>query len=144
MALKYIHKKSRSEKVTAKEISEALRGPFDVIARVLQTLAQRDVLTSEQGASGGYRLHRDLREISLFELFEMIEGPTALVKCLSEDGGCDIQNQCNIISPLKNLNHRLQVFFQKISIAELVEEKLNLSDVGSVQTIETFEEPSHV
>lgn len=120
MALKYVHQRPSTQKVTAKEVSDAVHGPFDVIARVMQIMAQKSVLVSEQGATGGYRLGQDLGRLSLFQLFEIIEGPTALVKCISEDGACDIQSSCNIVSPLKNLNSRLNSFFQNISILEII------------------------
>lgn len=120
MALKYLHAQG-DNKVTAKEVAEALHASFDVMARVMQIMAQRGLLVSEQGASGGYRLAQSLNQISLHQLVEMIEGPTALVKCISDSGGCDIQSNCNILSPVKSLNAKLTSFFKQISVLELVE-----------------------
>ncbi len=145
MALKCIHQRPSTQKVTAKEVSDAVHGPFDVIARVMQIMAQKSVLISEQGASGGYRLSQDLKSLSLFQLFEMIEGPTALVKCISEDGTCDIQSSCNIVSPLKSLNHKLNSFFQNISVFELISDNSSTlnSDVET-QDVVNQEELRHV
>lgn len=120
MALKYIQQRQSSLKVTAKEVAESVHAPFDVIARVMQLMAQKGLLTSEQGATGGYRLNQDLKMTSLFQLVEMIEGPAALVKCISEEGACDIENNCNIASPIKSLNQKLNLFFKNIPLSELV------------------------
>jgi len=120
MALKYLHSQG-AVKVTAKEVAEALHASFDVMARVMQIMAQRGLLTSEHGASGGYRLGPLLPQVSLFDLVEMIEGPTALVKCISDEHGCEIQSSCNIASPVKSLNDRLNRFFKEIPVKELVE-----------------------
>ncbi len=125
MALKYLGGKGL-EKVTAKEVSESLHASFDVMARVMQVMAQKGVLVSEQGASGGYRLGPKVEDITLYELVEMIEGPTALVKCISDEGTCDIQSSCNIVSPVKALNEKLSDFYKKISVRELVEEAQNV------------------
>ncbi len=120
MALQYIQQRQPSSKVTAKEVSDSVQAPFDVIARVMQIMAQKALLISEQGASGGYRLNQDLKNVSLFQLFEMIEGPTALVKCISEDGVCDNETSCNVASPLKSLNTKLNTFFKNIPLSELL------------------------
>lgn len=122
MALKYLHAHGEA-KVTAKEVAEALHTSFDVMARVMQIMAQKGLLVSEQGASGGYRLGQSLNQTTLLDLVEMIEGPTNLVKCISEDGGgCDIQSSCNIVTPVKALNSKLNTFFKQISLSELVVE----------------------
>jgi Rrf2 family protein len=121
MALKYLQQKS-SEKVTAKEVAEQLNTSFDVIARVLQILAQKGVLTSEHGVAGGYRLSQNLKDVSLFQLVEMIEGPTQLVKCITDDNACEIQSSCNIVPPMKALNNKLNDFYKTIPISDLIED----------------------
>ncbi len=120
MALKYLHGQGDT-KVTAKEVAEALGASFDVMARVMQIMAQRGILISEQGASGGYRLGKSLEEVSLHYLIEIIDGPTALVKCMSDESGCEIKSNCNILFPVRSLNSKLNAFFKEISLAELME-----------------------
>lgn len=121
MALKYLHSRT-PEKVTAKEVSDQLHISFDVVARVLQVLAQKGVLSSEQGVSGGYRLTTGLQNLTLHQLVEIIDGPSSVVKCITEVGACDIQESCNIVPPMKALNEKLNQFYKTISIQELVEE----------------------
>jgi len=122
MALKYLHLRS-PDKVTAKEVSDQLNISFDVVARVLQALAQKGVLNSEQGVSGGYRLTLGLQNLTLHHLIEIIDGPSSIVKCITEVGACDIQDSCNIVPPMKALNEKLNQFYKTITIQELVEEK---------------------
>ncbi len=136
MALKYINQRQSSSKVTAKEVSDSVHAPFEVIARVLQVMAQKGLLVSEQGAAGGYRLNQDLKNVSLFYLIEMIEGPTALVKCISEEGACDIESNCNIVSPIKTLNHKLNIFLKNIPLSELLS--------GTEGLVEDIEVLTHV
>jgi Rrf2 family nitric oxide-sensitive transcriptional repressor len=124
MALKFIQQRQPSSKVTAKEVADSVHAPFEVIARVLQVMAHKGLLHSEQGASGGYRLNQNLNDVSLFQLVEMIEGPTALVKCISEEGACDIERNCNIVSPIKSLNNKLNSFFKNIPLSELIVERI--------------------
>lgn len=120
MSLKHMTMKIPGELTTAKEVSETLKTPFDATARVMQVMAQNGLLRSEQGASGGYQITRDLNKVSLLELLEMIEGKTALVKCFQKESQCEIQGLCNIISPITNLNRKYHEFFEKVNLKELL------------------------
>lgn len=121
MALRHMSQKTPGELTTAKEVSEAFHTPFDATARVMQAMAARGMLRVEHGASGGYQITKDLSKTSLYELVEIIEGPTALVKCLHKtDESCEIQRTCNIVSPITNLNKRLNTFYKSVSLRELL------------------------
>ena len=125
MALKVMASKRAGELTTAKEVVDRTGGPFDAIARVLQQLAQRSILKSEQGAHGGYLLIRDLARVSLHELNEIVIGPHALTKCLHHDEGCGLKAKCNILSPVAILNRRLTEFYQSLSVGELLRVRQN-------------------
>jgi Rrf2 family transcriptional regulator, nitric oxide-sensitive transcriptional repressor len=122
MALKHMSGKTPGILTTAKEVSEAYRAPFDATARVMQAMAQRGWLKSEFGASGGYQITRDLSKLTLLDLMDTIQGPTAIAKCIYRDKvePCEIQDKCNIVSPIHSLNTKLTDFYKSISIRELL------------------------
>jgi Rrf2 family transcriptional regulator, nitric oxide-sensitive transcriptional repressor len=122
MALKYMSQKIPGELTTAKEVSENFRTPFDATARVMQIMAQKGWLRSEQGAFGGYQITKDLSKVSMHDLIEIIEGRTAVVRCLhnSKDNSCEIQTTCNIASPISKLNFKLNEFYQGLNLKELL------------------------
>ena len=60
MALKHMSLKGPGELTSAKEVADRYRTPFDATARVMQMMAARGLLRSEQGAQGGYQLSREL------------------------------------------------------------------------------------
>lgn len=121
MALKQMSQKTPGELTTAKEISDNLRTPFDATARVLQLMASRGLLRSEHGATGGYQILRDLAKVNLLELIEMIEGPTAVVKCMQSEGEtCEINSSCNIIAPVAFLQNKIHDFYRGINLRELL------------------------
>lgn len=129
MALKYMSQKIPGELTSAKEVSDSFHTPFDATARVMQQMAQKEngLLRAEYGASGGYQINKDLARVSVLDLIEMIEGPTALVKCVQGHKSCDIQGTCNISSPLQQLNDRLNGFYESLSLKELLLEKSMIS-----------------
>ena len=122
MALKYMSQKIPGELTTAKEVSDNFHTPFDATARVMQVMAQKGWLRSEQGAFGGYQITKDFSKVSMHELIEIIEGPTAVVRCLHRDkeSACEIQTTCNIASPITKLNHKLNEFYQSLSLKDLL------------------------
>lgn len=120
MALKYMSHKIPGELTSAKELSDALHTPFDATARVLQVMSQKGLLHVEHGALGGYQILKDLSKVSVHDLMNMIEGPTAIVKCLHKEEPCEISNNCNIASPLTILNARLNEFYQDLSLKDLL------------------------
>lgn len=123
MALKVMAQKRAGELTSAKEVVDQTGCPFDATARVLQQMAQKGILRSEQGAYGGYVLIRDLTRVSFYELNEVILGPLGLAKCLQGDAGCDLKSRCNIVSPVSVLNRKLVEFYQNLSVGELLRVK---------------------
>lgn len=124
MALKYMSQKIPGELTSAKEVSDAFHTPFDATARVMQQMASKGgILRAEYGATGGYQITKDLAKVSVQELVEIIEGPTALVKCLHKTSPCEIQGTCNIVSPVKTLNDKLIEFYKSLSLKDLLVEK---------------------
>ena len=121
MALKHLAQKEPSELTPAAEISEKFGTPFDATSRVLQIMAQRGLLRSEQGAHGGYQIVKDLGVVTLFDLSEMILGPVEIVKCLQDNEGvCDMSHSCNIKTPTQSLNQKFVNFYKSIPLKELV------------------------
>lgn len=131
IALKHMKTKSPGELSTAKEISQQFHIPFDATARVMQILAQKQILKSEQGVNGGYQIVKDLNKLSLGELMEFILGPVLLAKCLLKDdlqknlkeSPCEVIEHCSIMSPMSNLNRKLNEFYDGIKVGELLDPK---------------------
>lgn len=108
------------ELTSAKEVADKFQAPFDATARVMQVMASGGILKSEQGAQGGYQITKDLSKVSLQELINMVQGPTAVAKCLSKEEPCELQTSCNILSPVQVLNHKLNEFYQNLSLKDLL------------------------
>ncbi|QDK43809.1 MULTISPECIES: Rrf2 family transcriptional regulator [unclassified Bdellovibrio] len=136
MALKYMSQKIPGELTSAKEVSDAFHTPFDATARVMQQMAQKGgFLRAEYGASGGYQITKDLAKVSIHDLVEVIEGPTALVKCLHKEVPCEIQGTCNIVSPVTTLNNKLTDFYKSVSLKDLLVERTAMPKKSSEAVI---------
>lgn len=106
--------------VSAKDIADRTHSPYDVIARVLQALSSRGILKSEYGIMGGYQLAKSLNDVTVHELIDILESSTDLAKCLASDSECDHSKTCSIVTPITNLNSKVQNFYKSITLAEVL------------------------
>ena len=123
MALKYMSSKYAGQRTTVKEICSATHIPFDATSRVMQLMAQREILKSEHGAHGGYLITKDLSKISFLEIIEVVTGPVEAVRCAAGGEVCEFFANCNLTSPLKAFNEKLTEFYRSLSVAELIQAK---------------------
>ncbi len=124
ISLRHMSAKAPGQLTSAKEICDIYHSPFDPTSRVLQVLAQHEIVRAEQGAYGGYQILKDLSKITLYDLTEIIEGPLQIVNCFHGNySHCDITSSCNVISPMLNLNERIAAFFKTINVKELIQSR---------------------
>lgn len=122
IAIRHVAAKPGGEYVTAKEIADKYHIPYELLAKVLQRLAKAGLVTSHQGARGGYTLARDPRRIPVSSIIYAIEGSTPVIaSCLSEGPeGCDVYNVCTIKSPLTKVQQNIERAFQNLTLSEIV------------------------
>lgn len=126
IALRHLAVDPHKPAATAKEIADLYHIPVALLAKVLQRLSKEGFLTSEQGASGGYRLSRDARAISTLEVIRAIDGPVFLASCFHADADCDQHATCTVKEPLRKVHEGILQLLSNISIFDLA---TDLSDV---------------
>jgi len=126
IALKYMLGKPRGELTSVREICDLFGTPFDPVAHVLRILNSGQLVESEQGAHGGYRLIADVDTIQFSDFIQLVEGhPLAFADCLREhDCRCTMLNSCNIMGPMAHFHQRIVEFLQSITLADILEERV--------------------
>ena len=80
--------------VTAATIAAETRLPQATVAKVLKALAHARLVTATRGASGGYRLARSARAISVAEVVAAIDGDIGLNQCSVHVEECARTSYC--------------------------------------------------
>lgn len=90
------------ETLSAASMAGTLGASRAHLTKVLQRLIKAGIVGSNRGPGGGYHLARPPSEITLMEIYEVIEGPLRVEKCLLGIPVCG--RKC---CPLGQLFHRL-------------------------------------
>src|SRR5207248_9514717 len=98
MAIHYIAVHDSLGAVSAKRIAEEFGIPPELLAKVLQRLAKRRLIVSQNGPKGGYVLGRQSNEITAGGGVRALEGPISIVRCL-DHGGCPEARRRNPRAP---------------------------------------------
>ncbi len=74
---------SEERSIFSTEIAEKENIPQKFLETILRELRNFQLLQSKRGKTGGYRLLKKPSEIKLAELMRMMDGPIALLPCVS-------------------------------------------------------------
>ena len=80
--------------VTASAVATATRLPQATVAKLLKSLAHAGLVTATRGASGGYRLARGAKAISVAEVVAAIDGNIGLTQCSVHVDECTHTTYC--------------------------------------------------
>lgn len=83
----YIELKTKLEAydyLTIKDISDKLNIPVPSVKRLVGMLKKSNLIESKKGLKGGLALAKDANEISFYDVFEAIEGESALFKIYND------------------------------------------------------------
>ena len=119
MAMKHLAVKSDAASTSAREIAEQYDIPIELMAKVLQRLARRGLLTSHQGTRGGYRLSKPTTAISVADIIQAIDGPLTVTACSTHDEQCGQFAKCNVRDPLWRIKDRILLALAACSLAEI-------------------------
>ncbi|MEO7719303.1 MAG: Rrf2 family transcriptional regulator [Capsulimonas sp.] len=106
--------------MNTKEIAEQYEIPVELLAKILQILAKHGMVASHPGPTGGYKLLRPARDISVAEVVTIVDGPFSLLHCTAgEESSCKQYSRCTIRDPLATIEQRVKDLLAEISIEEI-------------------------
>jgi Rrf2 family protein len=119
IAMKHLATRPDGASASAREIAEQYDIPVELLAKVLQRLARRTLVTSHQGTRGGYRLARPVNQISVADIIQAIDGPLTVTACSTEDENCGQYAKCSVRDPLWKIKDRIVSALSTCSLQEI-------------------------
>lgn len=122
MAIHFIASHGDDGAVSAKRIAEEFHIPPERLAKILQRLAKKKLITSHNGPKGGYVLTRHPDQISVGQVVRALEGPLTVVSCMSEHDDCPQFARCNLRRPVQKIQASITHVLDSMTLAELAAE----------------------
>jgi Rrf2 family protein len=104
----------------AGSIARHIGAPQNYLAKLLRLLAERGLVESQKGLGGGFRLARDPRTISLYEVVEPIEHLSRWSGCILGLSACSDTAPCPLHERWKAVRSAYIQMLQQTSLADLV------------------------
>ncbi len=119
MAMQYIAEHGGDEAVGVKQIADEFGIPAELLAKVLQRLAKGGLMAGQSGPRGGYRLTRPPSAVTVGQVIRVLEGPLAIVSCMTEHAQCAQTPCCTLRKPAWKLQAAITDLLDKMTLAEL-------------------------
>jgi Rrf2 family protein len=107
-----------------KEISQREQISPKFLEQILLTLKNAGLLHSKMGVGGGYYLARPASEITLGQVFRVLDGPVAPIRCVSqmayEPCGCPDEETCGLRLVMSDVRNAVAGILDNTSLEDVI------------------------
>jgi Rrf2 family protein len=108
-----------------KEISQREQISPKFLEQILLSLKNAGLLHSKMGVGGGYYLARPAHEITLGQIFRVLDGPVAPIRCVSqmayEPCGCPDEETCGLRLAMGDVRNAIAGILDTTSLSDVIE-----------------------
>ena len=120
-----VEKKDALPMVQIKEIAQREQISAKFLEQILLTLKNAGMLHSKMGVGGGYHLARPPKDITLGQIFRVLDGPVAPIRCVSqmayEPCGCPDEETCGLRLVMGDVRNAIADILDNTSLADVTE-----------------------
>jgi Rrf2 family transcriptional regulator, cysteine metabolism repressor len=98
------------------------------LEQIFSTLQSSGLVRTVRGRKGGYLLTRPAREITLIEIFRVLEGPSELVTCITQPATCARSQECATRELWQMLRAGIEEILGGMTLADLTERQKRIDD----------------
>lgn len=115
--------------VALSEVSKRQDVSLKYLETIVATLVRGGLLRSQRGIAGGYRLSKDAKDISIYQIFNLTEGSLSPVACINcGQNFCTREDICQTKEMWINVDNLLNNYFKSISVQDLLEKNFDMID----------------
>lgn len=115
--------------VPIKEISERQNISEYYLEQLFSPLRKAKLIKSIRGAQGGYMLNKTPKEIIIYDILEILEGPIEVSSCL-DNNNCNNIDCCATRLLWKKIKNSIDSVTKSINLQDIVDDynKININD----------------
>ncbi|MEF3255133.1 MAG: Rrf2 family transcriptional regulator [Deferribacterales bacterium] len=102
------------------DLADACSVPESFLGKLLQFLVKAEIIDSERGKRGGFKLKKAPEEITLYDIIAAVEGGIEINECLTDNDFCKVIKVCSIHSALNNVRENLINDLKSYTIKQLL------------------------
>ena len=112
----------KGESMSLPSIAESENISLSYLERIFSRLKKANLVVSEKGMSGGYKISSDPKKINVFEIIEVLEGKIVVFHCLNKKGKnlCSSSNKCSASFVLSKVQKAVMETLKKIALNDLI------------------------
>ncbi|HZT97880.1 MAG TPA: Rrf2 family transcriptional regulator, partial [Chloroflexota bacterium] len=129
--------------VSLTEVAAAEDLPLPYLEQLVGKLRRAGLLTSHQGARGGYELTKRPQDVTMGDVLRALEGPIAPMMCATEleDVECSRYSSCTVSTVWERVRDAVAGALDSITLADLTPPKVNTDWIKSPSTIVVLPAP---
>lgn len=105
------------------------------LEQLIAKLKKAGIVTSIRGTNGGYRLARDVKEITVGDVLRALEGNLNVVQC-PDDQSCDKYDSCVTKYVWKRITDSINEVVDTMTLEEVIRNGCHYSDGSVIQGME--------
>lgn len=116
---------SAKEPMDSETLSRELSISKSFLAKILQSLAKKEILKSYKGVNGGFALNKSPADINMLSIMTCVEGKApAVFECSPSQEDCPAERAsiCSIWPFLNKLQGKIDVFLEQLTLADVLED----------------------
>ncbi|MEM8838288.1 MAG: iron-responsive transcriptional regulator RirA [Pseudomonadota bacterium] len=111
--------------------------------KILQPLVERGYIETVRGRSGGIRLAKPAKDITLGEIIRTAEDKFIMAECFEDDTNCPLLSACSFNSALSEALSAFFAVLDSYTIADLVKNRSRIQELlGMLQAEKDFAVPA--
>ena len=103
-------------------IAKRIEAPKNYLGKLLQGLCARNIVSSQKGTGGGFRLGTEPDRITLYDIVEPIENVAMWEKCALGLKECSETDPCPVHDDWKVIKEAYLSFLRTTTVADLIKE----------------------
>lgn len=117
--------------VSIREISNRRNVPLQYLEQLFKKLRAGQLVESERGAQGGYRLSKQPEDIMVGDVIRVLEGNLAPVECAEADFSCDFSDDCPECKLYRRIHESIEQVIDSTSMADMLADEKSSSGINA-------------
>ncbi|WP_297789745.1 Rrf2 family transcriptional regulator [uncultured Anaerococcus sp.] len=121
-AMCYLASNGERRYISVAEMSEKLNLSENYLEQLIRLLKNNGLIKSARGPKGGYKITRDIDDISVGEILRVLEGNITMSDCVSGDHFCD--DKCDAYYVFTRIDQVINEAVDSISLKNMINQEV--------------------